>query len=70
MYLEPIVEEGFLETTRTTQVVSMETRGQQQRVLIFQEQTVWMTQEHVEFAPLVHEVLEGTDSEKIWHEWF
>jgi hypothetical protein len=81
-YLEPIAQEGFLEVARAAQVVAMEERRKQQRVLIFQEQTAWMAQhgniddfvpswerpEHVELAPLAQEVLEVTHSEKIWHE--
>jgi hypothetical protein len=74
MYLEPISQEGFLEVARDTEVVAMEERRKQQRVLIFQEQTQWMAQhgniddfvpswerpEHVELAPLAQEVLEVT----------
>ena len=74
MYLEPITQEGFLEVARDTEVVTMEERRKQQRVLIFQEQTQWMAQhgniddfvpswerpEHVELAPLAQEVLEVT----------
>jgi hypothetical protein len=57
----------------------MEERRKQQRVLIFEEQTAWMTQhgniddfvpssersEYVELVPLPQEVLEVTHSEKI-----
>jgi hypothetical protein len=66
LYLESITQEGLLEVPRAAQVVDMEERRKQQRVLIFQEQTPWMTQhgniddfvpswersEHVELAPL------------------
>jgi hypothetical protein len=82
LYLEPIAEEGFLEVARAAQVVTMEERRKQQRVLIFQEQTEWMAQhgniddfvpswerpEHVVLAPLAQEVLEVSHSEKIWHD--
>jgi hypothetical protein len=82
LYLEAITQEGFLEVARVAQVVAMEERRKQQRVLIFQEQTAWMTQhgniddfvpswerpEHVELVSLSKEVLEVTHSEKIWHE--
>ena len=44
MYLQSIAQEGFLETARTVQVVAMQERRKQQRVLIFEEQTAWMTQ--------------------------
>jgi hypothetical protein len=82
LYLEPIAEEGFLEVARAAEVVTMEERRKQQRVLIFQEQTEWMAQhgniddfvpswerpEHVVLAPLAQEVLEVSHSEKIWHD--
>jgi hypothetical protein len=82
LYLDPIAEEGFLEVARAAQVVAMEERRKQQRVLIFQEQTEWMGQhgniddfvpswerpEHVVLAPLAQEVLEVSHSEKIWHD--
>ena len=72
----------FLEAARVAQVVAMQERRKQQRVLIFQGQTAWMTQhgniddfvpswerpENVELAPLAQEVLEVTHCEKIWHE--
>ena len=82
LYLEPIRKEGFLETVRVSEEVAIQERHTQQEKLKFKEQTAWMTehgniddfvaswerQEHVPLMPLVPEVLEVTDSEKIWHE--
>ena len=61
----------------TTQVVAVQERHQQQRILIFHEQTVWMTQHgnindfvpswerqsDLDATPLAIEVLEVTDTE-------
>ena len=82
LYLEPIRKEGFLETARASEEVAMQERRKQQDKQKFKEQTVWMAehgniddfvaswerQEHVPLMPLTPEVLEVTDSEKIWHE--
>ena len=82
LYLEPIRKEGFLETARAAQEVTMQERHKQQDKLKFKEQTAWMTehgniddfvaswerQEHVPLMPLTPEVFHVTDTEKIWHE--
>ena len=51
LFLEPIRKEGFLDTVRAAQEVTMQER-----------------QEHVPLMPLAPEVLDVTDSEKIWQE--
>jgi hypothetical protein len=74
LYLEPIRKEGFLETVRVSEEVTMQEWQKQQEKLKFKEQTAWMAehgniddfvaswerQEHVPLMPLTPVGAAGT----------